>query len=209
MSETRSYFTNVRRDIETLLPEGVSRLLDVGCGAGFTAAWLKQRYNCWAAGIEVVPSVAQIAEENGLDQVLVGDIERMDLPIQPSSLDLVLCLDVLEHLVNPWEVVVKLAGLLKPGGSLIVSMPNVQHYSVSMRLIFGKWEYQAEGLLDRTHLRFFVWSTLRAMLQRAGLRIVARQSNQGIIARMVDLATFRIVKGLLAYQFLVCAVKDV
>ena len=63
--------------------------------------------------------------------------------------------DVLEHLVDPWAVLARLARLVCDGGQILACIPNVQHYSVIVSLLRGKWDYQDEGLLDRTHLRFF------------------------------------------------------
>ncbi|MHB8846669.1 MAG: class I SAM-dependent methyltransferase, partial [Nitrospirota bacterium] len=112
------YFSIVRSEILPLLPERTARTLEVGCGSGNTLAWLRQvRTIEWLGGVEVSSEAAESARRN-INQVWQGNIEILDLPIEAASLDLVLCLDVLEHLVDPWSVVRRLSGYLRPGGAL-------------------------------------------------------------------------------------------
>ncbi|HEX2117001.1 MAG TPA: class I SAM-dependent methyltransferase, partial [Alphaproteobacteria bacterium] len=148
------YFALARREIGPLLPEKMDHVLEVGCGAGGTLSWLKaSRSVSYAAGVELMPSAAERARAV-CDEIVVGDVERVTLPFAPGSFDLILALDVLEHLVDPWSAVRRLHGLLRPGGYLIASVPNVAHYSVSLPLLRGRWNYVRSGILDGTHLRF-------------------------------------------------------
>ena len=147
-------------------------MLEVGCGTGNTLLWLKENHGCrWAAGMELFAAAAAEAETK-VDKLFTGNIERDFPDIEPSSLDLVLCLDVLEHLVDPWSITTRLRELLRPGGALIISVPNIRNRGVLFPLLFkGKWEYADAGILDRTHLRFFVRSSAIAMLEQAGLHV--------------------------------------
>ncbi len=169
-----AYFGYVRREIEPLLPERVGRVLEIGCGAGATLAWLRSiRQVDFAAGIELVDEPANQAT-TVLDRVVIGNIETLcegpALPFDRTSFDLILALDALEHLANPWNVVKRLHLLLKPGGSIIASIPNVAHFSVVLPLlVHGRWNYVREGLLDRTHLRFFVEQTAIELMTCSGL----------------------------------------
>lgn len=173
-----SYFRWVRHEIDPLLPAFSERVLEVGCGAGHTLEHLKQRRRAaWTCGIELVDDVAHDAETR-VDQVLVGDVERLELPIAPRSLDLILLLDVLEHLVDPWTTMARLAGLLRPGGHVIASIPNVRHHSVVLPLIVrGRWSYAPSGVLDRTHLRFFTRQSAIALVETTGLRVDAQRTT--------------------------------
>jgi SAM-dependent methyltransferase len=94
------------------------------------------------------------------------DFEHGEIPVENSQFDVILCLDVLEHMVNPWGAVDRLVSrYLAPGGALVVSLPNVRHYSVVLPLLLqGRWDYQDAGLLDRTHLRFFTRDTALRLL---------------------------------------------
>jgi SAM-dependent methyltransferase len=165
-----SYFGVPRREIAPLLPERIDRVLEIGCGAGATVKWLRERHELrYAVGIEMAPSAARRAAAN-VDLVMSGNVETMALP--EDNFDLILALDVLEHLVDPWEVVKRLHGILSPGGVIIASIPNIGHYSVSFPLVAqGQWNYRVDGILDRTHLRFFTRQSTLALLSCSGLTV--------------------------------------
>lgn len=171
-SKEPRYFNWVRSEIEPLLPAFSPRVLEVGCGTGRTLAALKQGGRAaWTCGIELVANAAHEAAPR-VDQIVVGDIEAIEIPIAPCSLDLILLLDVLEHLVDPWAVMTRLVSLLRPGGHVIASIPNVRHYSVLVPLVLrGRWSYAPSGLLDRTHLRFFTKETAVALVETGGLTV--------------------------------------
>jgi len=170
------YYATVRTEILAWLPPRVERLLDVGCGTGATTAAVKRaRAVIWAGGVESVDRVAAAAEPV-FDRLWRGDAAHADLEntIAPRSLDLVLCLDVLEHMADPWTMMRRLSALLAPGGRLILSVPNIRHWKFLWRLAArGDFFYRDAGLLDRTHLRFFVRATAVELATGAGLHLVA------------------------------------
>ena len=84
---------------------------------------------------------------------------------------MVLLSDVLEHLPDPPRLLEEVRSLLKPGGQLIASLPNVVHWSVRAQVALGKFEYTNRGILDRGHLRFFTRSTAQRMFEAAGFRV--------------------------------------
>lgn len=173
------YFNRVRQEILPLLPTAPGRYLEIGCGAGATLAHIRERgLATWTGGIEFSPEAARRAEEKGFDLLLQGDVETLALPLEPGSLDVILCLDVLEHLRDPWAMVARLTALLKPGGALVVSLPNIRHYKIVLALLFrGQWRYQDAGILDRTHLRFFVRESAVELLRGSGLAVEAVQPH--------------------------------
>jgi hypothetical protein len=84
--------------------------------------------------------------------------------------DLVLCLDILEHLVNPEIVLARIVENLPDGATVIISLPNVAHLSVSVPLLLlGRFDYADEGILDRTHLHFYTQKSALALARNAGL----------------------------------------
>lgn len=213
-AKTDDYFHHSRRDqILPLLPKHCDRILEVGCGAGTTLVHLKATgVATWVGGVELFPTAAAEAAQV-LDWARQGNIESMVLDLEPGSLDVVLCLDVLEHLVNPWETVAKLTALLKPGGMLIASLPNVRHIKVIMPLLLrGEWTYAPYGLLDRTHLRFFTRSTATQLIESAGLRVTAIDPI-GLawtpMKRLVRAVTLGRLDDLLTFQYLLRGVKPV
>lgn len=146
-----------------------SHALEIGCSSGGTGAMIKEKLGVkYYAGLELMPEAAKAAEKN-LDWVQCGNIEDMiakdqlgQIPDKPY--DLILYLDVLEHLIDPWKVLAETSKLLKPGGLLIGSIPNAGNLYVLWKLMRDQFEYDDEGLLDRTHLRFFTGHTIRKMV---------------------------------------------
>jgi 2-polyprenyl-3-methyl-5-hydroxy-6-metoxy-1,4-benzoquinol methylase len=207
-TKEQQYFRNVRSEILPLLPSAVDRVMEIGCGAGYTLEHLRRTGRCkWTCGVELFPDAARVARQR-VDEVYEGNIEQIDIPVPPRSIDAILCLDVLEHLIDPWSAIRKLDPLLSPTGVLIASIPNVRHYSVVLPLLFkGKWEYTPSGLLDRTHLRFFTKSSAIALLESSGLRVdeahAVLQTNR--TARVLNALTLSFVRPWLEFQFLLRA----
>ena len=134
---------------------------------------------------------------------IIGKIEECFSELQ--SYDLILLLDVLEHLVDPVGTLKRLSTLLKPGGHVIVSVPNIAHLSVSLPLLFGRrFTYTEAGILDRTHLKFFVEKTAIDLLNNANLTVI-----KGIVSglggprsRLLNRASFGLLLHHLAKQYI-------
>tara|TARA_R110000824_G_scaffold390760_2_gene587436 strand:- start:106725 stop:107384 length:660 start_codon:yes stop_codon:yes gene_type:complete len=170
----QEYYGIARTEVFDLLPQNCSRILELGVGMGATMAALRKvRDISFAAGVELMPEIAERARTH-IDEVLSGDIETLEMPQSWTGFDLILCLDVLEHLADPWTVVRQLHERLAPGGVIVASLPNVNHVSVSLPLFFrGEWELKDAGILDRTHLRFFVKKTAIELMTSSGLSLQA------------------------------------
>ncbi len=209
--KSQDYFNNPRKDIFPLLPKEIDNVLEVGCGNGSTLRWLKTARDCSSViGIELFLAAAEAAREQ-LDHVIHDNIETMTLPFEKSSFDLILCLDVLEHLVDPWLVVKRLTDLLKPGGCLIASIPNVKHHSVIRPLLLGgKWNYSDLGVLDKTHLRFFTRSSAIELVQSGGLTadlILSTGREKNTKSKIANILTLGIFKVFFETQYVIRAVK--
>lgn len=178
-------------DLLARIPRDARRVLDIGCGAGATAAAYR-RINPRAEllGVEPDPDLARAAAPV-LDQLHTLDIETSLPPIADGTLDAVLFGDVLEHLRDPWSVLARTAPLLAPGGVLLACVPNLEHWSFLARLLLGSWDYEPHGLFDRTHLRWFTPPMMREALAGAGLtpiemapRIFAPDQGEAFAGRL-------------------------
>lgn len=163
------YYANVRRNIISLVPTTARRILDVGCGQGLTGGALRSERGIEVVGVELHPEVAVTAGEH-LNEVLVGDLETMEIPYPDGYFDCILLLDVLEHLNDPWNAITRLVRYLDPDGVIIASIPNVRNLAVIRRILDGSFAYEEQGILDRTHLRFFALADMNALFTKAGLR---------------------------------------
>jgi GT2 family glycosyltransferase/tetratricopeptide (TPR) repeat protein/2-polyprenyl-3-methyl-5-hydroxy-6-metoxy-1,4-benzoquinol methylase len=164
------YFGHARPEVLELIPLAAQRALDIGCGAGRLGEAIKARQQADVVGIELDEAAAAVARRR-LDAVLVGDVERMDLELAPGSFDVIVCADLLEHLREPDRLLRKARDWLAPDGRLVVSIPNVRHHLVVRSLLEGNWTYASEGLLDRTHLRFFTRREIEKLFYRSGFAI--------------------------------------
>jgi len=166
------YYRSPRTDLAQHVPAGARRVLDVGCGGGELGRYLKQQRNVGeVAGVEINRRSWELAREV-LDQAILGDVEKLDLPFADGYFDCIIFGDVLEHLVWPGEVLRKAARVLAADGIMVISIPNVRFYQVFEMLARGRWKYEDAGILDRTHLRFFTVVEMRELVREAGLELV-------------------------------------
>ncbi len=180
----KSYYEGANERIIARVPPEACRILDVGCASGRLGEILKapQDRNARANpdrevwGIELVPEIAAQAKTR-LDHVLVGDIEQMDpLPLPDRYFDCMICGDVLEHLRDPEGVLRRLRRHLAPGATVIANVPNIAHWSVLVQLLQGHFNYEDNGLLDRTHLHFFTPSSFKDTLWEAGYLVTDEEA---------------------------------
>jgi 2-polyprenyl-3-methyl-5-hydroxy-6-metoxy-1,4-benzoquinol methylase len=169
----RGYETD-RPDIQRHVPRDARRILELGCSSGALGAALKARQEVTVVGVEPSPEHAAEARER-LDRVLALDAEAfLHAPRPPEApFDCLIAADVLEHLVDPWSVLARMAELLSPGATVVVSLPNVTYWRGLLRVIrTGRWPLDAEGVFDRTHLRWFTRDDALELLRQAGLSAV-------------------------------------
>lgn len=142
-----------------------STVLDLGCGTGALGRWLIARANCTIDGVTLSETEAEQARAS-YRKVIVGDLEQLSLTphFASGAYDFIVCADVLEHLANPAALLSACRPLLSAQGKLLVSIPNAGYCGLIAELMQGNFEYRDEGLLDRTHLRFFTRKTLTEFL---------------------------------------------
>lgn len=166
------YFSSARTGILDLLPEFSARVLEIGCGSGQTLEMLKEKKLCLeTVGVELFAAAADEAR-NKVDSVYCMDVEKSPMPENIGKFDLILLLDVLEHLVDPWFLLSHLVeNYLAAHGKVIVSLPNARHFSLVLPLLRGRFDYVERGILDKTHLRFFTKDSAVELLRSASLNI--------------------------------------
>ncbi|HET7515319.1 MAG TPA: methyltransferase domain-containing protein, partial [Gaiella sp.] len=144
-------------------------------------------------------------------EVLVGDVEGMALPLAPASFDAVVCGDLVEHLRDPVAALARLRPLLRPGGRLVLTTPNVANWAMRLSLLAGRWRYTERGILDRTHAHLFTRKTLVETVEVAGYRILELDHTAPVPlvgTPSVERAAHAVASlrpSLFAYQFVLAA----
>jgi ubiquinone/menaquinone biosynthesis C-methylase UbiE len=210
MDDTRgeSYYGNMREDLIKLMPPNPRHILDVGCGIGAMGRKIKSVMgnDVEVVGVERDPSAGKRASE-ALDRVFIGDIESIDLPLGAGYFDCIIYGDVLEHLLDPWSLLKKHRLLLKAGGCVIASIPNIAHYRIIKMLRRNEWNYSAAGILDKGHIRFFTIKSIREMFEDAGLEIVRIEHNiaGSRTKKVINLLLNNILLDRLTEQYIIVA----
>ena len=172
---SKEYHEKPRVEIMPLLPSSATRILDIGCGTGVTSLMLEERYpGARIFGVEVQPEAAAIARRR-LRDVSNHDLQSSPFPsafLPPGEIDLVLMLDVLEHMYHPWRALQNLRSVLSDHSSLIISIPNARCLAFLDTIGGGSFEYAPNGLFDVTHIRFFTLDNIKSMLDETGYELV-------------------------------------
>lgn len=166
--------------MRAFVPDGAVRVLDIGCGDGAFAAGLRaerrqrgQDLEIW--GLELDPEAA-LRAESSLDQVRCGAAEDLVAGLPSGHFQCVVMNDVIEHIAWPLPLLSALPAVLAPGGRLVTSIPNVRHFPHLWNLVVhGDWRYRDDGILDRTHLRFYTRQTMADLLAEAGFRVLEQR----------------------------------
>jgi 2-polyprenyl-3-methyl-5-hydroxy-6-metoxy-1,4-benzoquinol methylase len=166
------YYEHERPEVMEMVPNVSRRILELGCASGMLGAALKRRQDCHFTGVESCEEPARRARAR-LDRVIVADCEALDPDalFEPQEFDCLIAADVLEHLRDPEALLRRLQVCLAPEASIVVSIPNVRHAGVLQGAVEGYWTYRKDGILDRTHLRFFTRREIFDMFTRLGFEV--------------------------------------
>lgn len=146
-------------------------VLEIGCDCGATLLEIKERYpNAHICGVELNANAAEIASYFA-EKVQCANIEDKNLDFEKESVDYIIFGDVLEHLRNPKETVIYCKTLLKKGGYIIASIPNLMHITVIENLLKGNFTYEETGLLDKTHIHLFTYKEIMRMFEEADFEV--------------------------------------
>lgn len=217
-----NYFDNINPDLLNRIPVTSTRVLEIGCGSGRLGQAFKARVpNSRFYGVELVESVAKKARKL-LDGVVCADIEQDMGRVGELAdrFDALVFGDVLEHFQDPWRVLRELRGVVEPNGVCVACIPNVGHWSLLAELLQGKWNYAEQGLLDRTHVRFFTLDSAVQLFEQAGWTVIdalprklhhdrSEETLQALIpaAMALGMSEAKARQNLTAFQWVIRAVN--
>ena len=174
------YYGNANPTLLQVVDPDARRMVEFGCGAGALARAIRLKHHAvHYTGVELVAEQLALARD-ALDVALVRNLDQvpdwsqdaeLHAALPADSFDHVIFGDVLEHLYDPAGALGQAVRCLRPGGSALVCIPNVQHWSVLAQLIHGHWPQADAGLFDRTHIRWFALNDMVQLLQGVGLKV--------------------------------------
>lgn len=209
-----SYFTNSRKDLISLLPRRSGlHVLELGAGGGDTLMELKRDgIASRVVGIELFELKGTFQKDPMIDEFIIGNVEEMELDLPNNSFDAVLMGDVLEHLIDPWAAIRKIAPLVKPGGIMMASIPNIRSRGAFKQIfIKGDFAYTSQGLFDKTHYRWFCKKNMIELMTPENFSLVSVTSNlefkKGSGTRQFNRLTGRVFEEFLTVQFITVSQK--
>lgn len=164
------YFGNCRPEMIERVPNHALTVLEVGCGNGGFAAALKERRRMLrVTAIESYPDAAREARAN-VDELIEGTLDDAIPLLLGRQFDCVVMNDVIEHLIDPWSALRQLRCLLTPTtGRFVASIPNVRYLPVFKAYVQeARWTYEQQGVMDRTHLRWFTQRSIHDLFRDTG-----------------------------------------
>lgn len=176
-----SYYSNIRLDLVNLINTDKTSLkvLEIGAAYGETLYYLKEKGLAdEAIGVELFEDKKNKEKYKKIDRFIFGNINEIDFPEFEGYFDLILLPDVLEHIFDPKVTLKKVHKYLKGDGEIIVSMPNIRHYSAFVNIfIKGDFKYEDSGIFDYTHVKFYCKKNIKELLESANFRILDTESS--------------------------------
>lgn len=186
------YYESTREDMLKYIPNDVKKTLEFGCGFGGFSALLKNKLGAETWAVEIDEKVAKTASEK-LDKVINSEASEAIDKLPDNYFNCIIFFDILEHLVDPYSLLTSVKKKLAKNGIIVISIPNVRYYRHLVDfVVHGNWDYKEQGILDKTHLRFFTRKSLLKMFDNLEFKIHTFEGIHPTHSR-----TFKIVNFLL------------
>ena len=176
------YYGNIRKDIIDFgfnKNQTYDQVLEVGAGYGATLSHIKNSGLAnKVVGIELYKDTKNPERYHPTVEFIFGDIEQLNIHALSQTFDVILLPDVLEHLWQPNIALQKAKTMLKNEGFLLVSMPNIRHYTAFIQIfIKGSFKYQNSGIFDNTHARFYCKKDMLQLFKNNGWQVVNSRAS--------------------------------
>ncbi|MBN1941233.1 MAG: class I SAM-dependent methyltransferase [Candidatus Diapherotrites archaeon] len=187
------------------LAGGGNKIIEFGCGKGFVTEQL-QKHGNKVTGVEINTENAKRAKKF-CSKIFIGDIEKMDFRKLGSGFDVALFGDVLEHLKNPEGTLGKTGRILGKNGRVIASIPNIANWKIRLGLLGGKFDYAEQGILDKTHLKFFTLKNAKKLFNENNFVIekILTVPSAPVPGSSAKRLLSKLVPGLFSFQFVIVA----
>lgn len=203
-AEDYSYVDDFRPDIFRMIPSDGRVIGSIGCGRGATEGRLVADGRD-VHGVDVSREAIETASSRltSARQISPDDYS----PFEPNSLDGLILADVIEHIPEAWNVLARYVEAVKPGGWVVISVPNMRYIGALRTFVVGgDWPEYPMGVFDETHIQVMTHKRLARWCKAAGLqpeqefdaydfRFVRRN-----IHRAINIATFKILRSFLYFQ---------
>lgn len=167
-----NYYEHSREELLDFIPIGVKSHLDVGCGSGGFLELVKKKFQPDVSiGIEPSVSAAEKGKSKGLK--IINSFFTNDCCKELGNFDLISFNDVLEHVLQPEELLHLARKSLNSRGYVLASMPNFLYFENLLEIYSTQdWLYKDAGILDRTHLRFYTKKSMVRLFESCGFDIL-------------------------------------
>jgi methionine biosynthesis protein MetW len=197
-----------------------SRALELGCSTGYFTDYLVKKCVSVVA-VDSDPRAIKACQDRRISAIEfdLSSSNIESLLADQSPFDVVIAMDVLEHLARPQDLLVRLHRLMDRHGRLIVTGPNVAYWHTRWELMRGRWNYTEAGIMDETHLRWFTRATWRKLLVETGFVIVVDKVVDSLLPKEYQMRSVpgfgrftdkikqfseKVVPNLIAIVFLFC-----
>lgn len=199
-----AYADDFRPDIYRMIPEDGTIIGSIGCGRAATEARLVDEGR-EVHGVDVAPDAISLASKRLTSARLISPSDLS--PFQANSLDGLILADVIEHVPEAWAALASYVKAVKPGGWVVISVPNMRYIGALRAFVFGgDWPEVPMGIFDQTHIQVMTHKRLHRWCTAAGLRLEKEYDAYDFrfvrrnIHRLINLATFRLLKSFLNFE---------